>query len=830
MQVSLLHEIICYNVACFSPKSNNLEIFKLFSTSSAGKKRGRPSKNDPNKSESGSTSSSSTSSGGDKATINTTTTVSKSTINNNDKLSTTNTLNNNNTTTVITERPPEFIEVFVNDRAVKVAPGSVIIQACSAAGIDIPRFCYHERLAIAGNCRMCLVQVEKMPKLIASCSQPVAAGMRIQTDSPQVKKAREGVMEFLLANHPLDCAICDQGGECDLQDQAMAFGSDRSRLSEGKRAVENKDFGPLIKTSMNRCIHCTRCVRFGNEIAGLPELGTTGRGNDMQIGTYVQSMLGSELSANIVDLCPVGALTSKPYAFAARPWELRKTESVDVMDAVGSAVRIDTRGVELMRIQPRTNDPVNEEWLSDKSRFVSDGLKAQRLTQPAFEGNECSWGVALSSAAEMIKKDPKGVAVIAGPFADAESLFLAKCLVSEVGKRDDHNNLFIAPTLYDNYSIDDSQIYLPDSDISQYRCGLSLAQMESIDCLFLIGSNLRHEAPLLNARIRKAFLKKESFSAAVIGCSPEAQLNFDFDWLGDDLKALRGVRENSSIWNRLREAQNPAIIVSSALLAEHVDSQAIFTEISRLAADLATKNPNFINSDWNGLCWVPRTASHVASRLLGYNRVATKSALSSFKTLLMIGSPDSLRFDSQKVIYLGHHADRIAPEASVILPTAAYPEKSATFVNLEGRVQRTQPALAPPGDARHDWAVIRALSEYVSPASPLPYDTLEDVRFKGLAGVCTELVADSIIIPGNPEKAIECLRKSAESPIITPKVTNLISSFTAINIPDFYLTDVISRASATMAKCSLAFTAKVASSTHEIDEAFESIVSSQSLK
>jgi NADH dehydrogenase (ubiquinone) Fe-S protein 1 len=716
---------------------------------------------------------------------------------------------------------PEFIEVYVNDKAVKISPGSVIIQACSAAGIDIPRFCYHERLAIAGNCRMCLVQVEKMPKLIASCSQPVSPGMRIQTESAQVKKAREGVMEFLLANHPLDCAICDQGGECDLQDQAMAFGSDRSRFNletEHKRAVENKDFGPLVKTSMNRCIHCTRCVRFGNEIAGLPELGTTGRGNDMQIGTYVHSMLGSELSANIIDLCPVGALTSKPYAFAARPWELRKTESIDVMDAVGSSIRVDTRGVELMRIQPRINDPVNEEWLSDKSRYVSDALKVQRLTQPSLEGQVVTWSSALSGASKMIRESKGEVAVVAGPFADAETLVAARDLIGST------ENLFIAPSLYDNEAIDDISISLPHDNISQYRSGLTLVQMESIDTLLMIGCNMRHEAALLNTRVRKAFLKKENFSAAVIGCSPDDQLNFDFEWLGGDVEALKLLKE-TEIWKKLCSAEKPAILISTALISEHPDARIILEHVMKIASDLSETNSSFINQYWNGLCWVPRSASHVASRMIGYNKIATKSSLSKYKTVLMIGSPDTTRVlsseQAQKLIYVGHHADRIAPISHVILPSCAYTEKSATFINLEGRVQRTQPALDSPGDARPDWTIIRALSEIVDPSRPLPYDSLNELREIRFKEICKELSNGNGIIPNDESEIIKKLLKAFELKS-KGSVSNL--PFKTVNIPDFYLTDAISRSSATMAKCSLAFTSKIAKTTWEVDEKFKQIL------
>lgn len=717
---------------------------------------------------------------------------------------------------------PQFVEVFVNDKAVQIASGSVIIQACAAAGIDIPRFCYHERLAIAGNCRMCLVQVEKMPKLIASCSQPVAPGMRIQTESAQVKKAREGVMEFLLANHPLDCAICDQGGECDLQDQAMAFGSDRSRFNletEHKRAVENKDFGPLVKTSMNRCIHCTRCVRFGNEIAGLPELGTTGRGNDMQIGTYVQSMLGSELSANIIDLCPVGALTSKPYAFAARPWELRKTESIDVMDAVGSSIRVDTRGVELMRIQPRTNDSVNEEWLSDKSRFISDALKVQRLTSPAINGQEVTWSKALTASAEMLK-GTDGCAVVAGPFADAETLIAARDLFGK-------DSLFIAPSLYDNDAIDFiEKIELPNDHVSQFRSGLSLAQIETIDTLLLIGCNLRHEAPLLNARIRKAFLKRDSFSAGVVGCDPDSQLNFDFEWLGGDLSSLQKIKE-TPFWQELCKSQRPAVMVSTALISEHPQASLILENVQELMKSLAESNATFISKEWNGMCWIPRNASHVASQLIGYNKIATKTALSKYKKLVLMGSPDTLRLDgNQKLIYIGHHADRFAPLADVILPCAAFTEKSVTFVNLEGRVQRTQAALDPPGSARSDWSILRALSEFVDPAKPLPYDTIEELRakrFEEFGG--KELVDGNGIIPYCNTETLNALKNTKKSK--EPKLDEINVPFKAVNIPDFYLTDAISRASATMAKCSLAFTSGIAKNSREIDEKFKEIAESK---
>lgn len=719
-----------------------------------------------------------------------------------------------------------LIEVFINDKSVKIPGGSVIIQACAAAGIDIPRFCYHEKLGIAGNCRMCLVQVEKMPKMIASCSQPIAPGMRIITDSPQVKKAREGVMEFLLANHPLDCAICDQGGECDLQDQSMAFGSDRSRFNletEVKRAVEDKDFGPLIKTSMNRCIHCTRCVRFGNEIGGLPELGTTGRGNDMQIGTFVQSLLGSELSANIIDLCPVGALTSKPYAFTARPWELRKTESIDVMDAVGSAIRIDTRGVDLMRIQPRSNESINEEWLADKSRFIWDGLKVQRLTHPMVQGEVATWSRALERSAEFFKNSKKDeIALVAGPFADVETLVSARDLMAKHGLL---TNLFTSPSLFDHGIDETIAPNLSCDHISQFRSGLSLQEMEQIDTLLIIGTNLRHEAPLLNARLRKAFLKNEQFSAGVFGCDPNESLNFDFDCLGGDLGALRSI-EKLPFWDKMIKAKRPAILISNALISEHPDQSAILENIRMFANNLKKLNSSFINSEWNGLAWIPRSAGHVGARLVGYSRVATSEALKSFKTILMIGSPDTIvTKPNQQLIYIGHHADRLAPISDVILPSAAYTEKSGTFVNLEGRVQRSRAALHPPGEARLEWESIRALSEVIDPSNPLPYDSIEELRQVRIPTIVPGLQSMNSIIPESTEVTQMLLEEGSSSNSNTNIELNYKNvPFSNVKIPDYYMTDVISRASATMAKCSLAFTRKISSDSRDVDKEFNEII------
>ncbi|KAJ1946074.1 ndufs1 NADH-ubiquinone oxidoreductase subunit, partial [Linderina pennispora] len=448
--------------------------------------------------------------------------------------------------------------MFIDGKAVQIEEGSAIIQAAEKAGVTIPRFCYHERLGIAGNCRMCLVEIEKSPKMAASCAMPVAPGMSVLTDTPKIKQAREGVMEFLLANHPLDCPVCDQGGECDLQDQSMRYGMDRGRFHENKRAVEDKDMGPLVRTTMTRCIHCTRCVRFMNEVAGTGDLGTTGRGNDMQIGTYVHNPLNSELSGNIIDLCPVGALTSKPYSFHARPWELKNTESIDVMDALGSNIRVDSRGEEVMRIIPRTNDEINEEWISDKARFVFDGLKRQRLTTPLVRDGDkfvaATWTDALQIVAEKLNAtSPEQIRAIAGDLADAESMVALKDLFNAAGSE----NLSVD-------SLNNTKAPAFDVDVrSNYTFNTTIAGVEEADAVLFIGTNPRHEAPVLNARLRKPYMAS-SVQFGLIG--KPVNLTYDYTHVGESPSAIEDLVQGKHDFVKvLKEAKRPMVIVGGAI-------------------------------------------------------------------------------------------------------------------------------------------------------------------------------------------------------------------------------------------------------------------------
>ncbi len=651
---------------------------------------------------------------------------------------------------------------------IEVPAGITVIQACELAGVEIPRFCYHERLSIAGNCRMCLVEQEKAPKPIASCAMPVAEGMVIKTDTPLVKKARNGVMEFLLINHPLDCPICDQGGECDLQDQAMAYGFDRTRYHENKRAVPDKDLGPIVKTSMNRCIQCTRCVRFATEVAGVEELGATGRGEGMEITTYVQKTLTSELSGNIVDLCPVGALTSKPYAFNARSWELRKTESVDVMDALGSNIRVDTRGAEVMRVLPRVNEDVNEEWISDKTRHAIDGLKRQRLDQPYVRRDgklkPASWGEAFAAIAERVGKiKGPAIAAITGDQCDAASMVALKDLMAALGAkgvecRQDGTQLQAGPR-------------------GGYIFNAGIAGIDKADLILLIGTNPRAEAPVLNARIRRRALNG-GLKVGLIGEVPD-DLTYPVENLGASAKALDNL---GSFADALKAAKTPMIIVGQGALARP-DGAAILAKARALAT---------VRDDWNGFCVLHTAASRVGGLDLGLTVEGGVEAIlkgcedGSVELVYLLAADeiDTKRLGKAFVVYQGHHGDAGAHRADVVLPGAAYTEKPGVYVNTEGRVQLAKRASYPPGEAREDWAILRALSGVLN--KPLPYDTIEQVRAR-LVAVNPAFAAVDQQKPGawgafGQDGAV------SDAPLRS-------------TIANFYMTCPISRASRVMAEC-----------------------------
>ncbi|UTW53359.1 NADH-quinone oxidoreductase subunit G [bacterium SCSIO 12827] len=659
----------------------------------------------------------------------------------------------------------------------EVDAGMTILQACEQAGKEVPRFCYHDRLSIAGNCRMCLVQMERSPKPVASCAMPVADGMVVYTDTPEVKKMRQGVMEFLLINHPLDCPICDQGGECDLQDQAMAYGMDHGRYKENKRAVEDKHMGPLIKTIMTRCIHCTRCVRFSTEVAGVTDMGLIGRGENAEIVTYLDQAVSSELSGNVIDLCPVGALTSKPYAFAARPWELKKTESIDVSDAQGCAIRVDSRGPEVMRVLPRLNEDVNEEWISDKTRYCVDGLKRQRLDQPyvRVKGKlqPATWPEAFAAVAKAIKgKQGSEIAAIAGDLADCESMLVLKELMVGLGSTN-------MDCRQDGSKVDPTQR-------ASYIFNSTIAGIEDADALLIVGANPRWEAPVLNARIRKRYLMGK-FPIAAVG--PAIDLSYPVDWLGEGAEVLAQIAAGTHPFaDVLKTAERPMIIVGSGAVARP-DGAAVLG-LARQAAEAA----GAVTADWNGFNVLQRAASRVGGLDLGFvpgeggmdtGRILDGAATGAVKVIYLLGADeiDTKDLDKPFVIYQGHHGDAGAHVADVILPGAAYTEKDATYVNLEGRVQRGQLAVYPPGDAREDWKIIRALSDALN--ATLPYTTLADVR-RGL-------------VKANPVfQGIDDIQAASWGEFGT---TGDVSGAFTYPIANFYMTDPISRASATMAEC-----------------------------
>jgi NADH-quinone oxidoreductase subunit G len=675
-------------------------------------------------------------------------------------------------------------KLIIDGKEIDVPPEYTLLQACEAAGAEIPRFCFNERLSIAGNCRMCLVELVGSPKPVASCAwgvrdcRPGKNGEppEVNTKTPMVKKAREGVMEFLLINHPLDCPICDQGGECDLQDQAMAYGVDSSRFAENKRAVEDKYIGPLVKTIMTRCIHCTRCIRFSTEVAGVPELGAIGRGEDMEITTYLEHAMTSELQSNVVDLCPVGALTSKPYAFTARSWELNKTQSIDVMDALGSAIRIDTRGREVMRILPRTNDDVNEEWISDKTRHVVDGLRTQRLDEPyvRVDGRlrPASWREAFAIIADKVKTTrPDRIGAIAGDLAAAEEMYALKDLLTRLGSPN-------IDARQDGSALDSKW------GRATYLFNATIAGIERADALLLIGCNPRREAAVLNARIRKRW-RQGPVPIGVIG--EKADLTYNYEYLGAGPETL-GNLGKGKFAEVLKGAERPLILIGAGALARP-DGAAIAASAASVAQDVGA-----IKDGWNGFSVLHNAASRVAALDLGLvpgkgGQNAAQMAQGGVDVLFLLGADEIEVAPGPFVVYVGSHGDRGAHRADVILPGAAYPEKSGIYLNTEGRVQMANRASFPPGEAREDWAILRALSDALG--RKLPYDSLAQLR-QQLVGAHPHLMRLDQITPADPADIGKLAKRGGK-----PDKASFTSAVT-----DFYFTNPIARASAVMAECS----------------------------
>ena len=684
--------------------------------------------------------------------------------------------------------------IKVNGEEIEVDPNLTLLQACEEAGEEIPRFCYHERLSVAGNCRMCLIEVKGgPPKPVASCAQnvkdlrpgPEGEPPELFTNTPMVKKAREGVMEFLLINHPLDCPICDQGGECDLQDQAMAYGRDGTRFEENKRAVEEKYMGPLIKTIMTRCIQCTRCVRFATEIAGVDDLGLVNRGENAEITTYLEKAVESELTGNLIDVCPVGALTSKPYAFNARPWELTKTETIDVMDAVGSNIRVDTRGREVLRILPVLHEDVNEEWISDKTRFIWDGLRNQRLDTPYIrEGGKlrpARWDEALEVVGEKLKTTPADkVAAITGDLVPAEAVKALKDLMTAIG----------TPHL------DCRQDGAPLGGAREsYLFNTGIAGLDQADAILLVGTNPRAEAPLVNARIRKSWLEKLDLKIGVIG--EEAALTYDYDYLGAGPQSLTSLTNGEGAFaSVLQDAERPAIIIGMGALARE-DGAAVLAEAAKLASRIGA-----VRDGWNGFNVLHDAAGRVGALDLGFlpgeggrdlAGILKGAQDREIEVIYNLGCDeiDPAKFGGTFVIYQGHHGDKGASKADVIFPGAAYTEQNGTYVNTEGRVQLTRRAHFPFGEAREDWAILRALSDRVG--KKLPYDDLFSLR--------QAMIEDAPVlgrINQGPDHA-----SASGFDLSAVGATGMLASapFTS-SVSNFYLTNPVARASKTMAECS----------------------------
>jgi NADH-quinone oxidoreductase subunit G len=668
-------------------------------------------------------------------------------------------------------------KITINNKEIEFDKGMTVLQACELAEVEIPRFCYHEKLSIAGNCRMCLVEMEKSAKPIASCAMPAVEGMNIKTNTKFVEKARQGVMEFLLANHPLDCPVCDQGGECDLQDQSLYYGVDKSRFIENKREVKDKYMGPLIKTQMTRCIHCTRCVRFATEIAGVPEIGAIGRGEDMEITTYLEKSMESELSANVIDLCPVGALTSKPYSFEARPWELKKTESVDVLDAVGSNIRIDTYGWEVKRILPRLNNEINEEWISDKTRYSCDGLLKQRIDVPYIKKDnklvKSSWDEAIEVISEKIKAtDPSQIGGHIGDTVSLESSLSFK--------------KFLQKQKIENIDFREKKFYINPEEKINYIFNSSIQGIENSDLIILIGCNPRHEATILNARIRKSY---KNNGAQIYSIGNPGDLTYSYDIIGETTQDILDIIENKSVISKkILSAKKPSIIIGESAL-ELSSGQFIFEEIK----NFLFKN-NLISDEWNALNILPQNASTVGSIDLGLMNYSMENNFiffdnlknDRFKILYLLGSDNLvLKKNNEFIIYQGSHGDKGAEIADVILPNPAYTEQNGLYSNLEGRIQECRKASYPPGEALEDWKIFNLISKKLDQA----------VLFKNIESLRDEVCS---LIPNFSEigllpKITASNNKKKESIFENQKII--------INKIDYYYTNAISRSSKTMSEC-----------------------------
>jgi len=668
-------------------------------------------------------------------------------------------------------------KININGKEIEFEKGMTVLQACELADVEIPRFCYHEKLSIAGNCRMCLVEMERSPKPIASCAMPAAEGMNIKTNTDFVKKARKGMMEFLLANHPLDCPVCDQGGECDLQDQSLFYGFDKSRFSENKRNVKDKYMGPLIKTQMTRCIHCTRCVRFAEEVAGVPEIGAIGRGEDMEITTYLEQSMTSELSANVIDLCPVGALTSKPYAFEARPWELKKTESIDVMDAVGSNIRVDTYGWEVKRILPRLNNEINEEWISDKTRYACDGLLKQRLDVPYIRKNnrlvKSTWDNAIELISNKIKSiKPEQIAGHVGDMTSIETIFSFKNFLKKIGSG--------------NYDFREKKIYIDPTDKTNYIFNSSIQGIEESDIIILIGTNPRHEATIVNARIRKTFVKNKT---PIYSVGNTSDLTYDHTSLGDDVNDIKNIfDEKSEINKKLKKAKKPIFIIGESVL-ELKNSKYILEKTKNFLIE-----NNFINENWNALNILTQNASTVGAIDLGFYNIDKNNNFiffdklknKEFKLLYLVGSDNlEIKKNEEFIIYQGSHGDKNASIADVILPSPTYTEQNGLFENLEGRIQECRKASYPTNEALEDWKIFNLINYSLNKS-----DLFSD--FSSIRELALQEIPDFSEIDLLPKK---------KKPVKTNILLEAFSEKINIKNIDYYYSNSIARASKTMSDC-----------------------------